>query len=632
MTTQITYGVLKAAQPSAYDAAATALQPVIDGFEQATVDLNHGIYQKLEYSWSGAAASAALSRIGSTVADYQATLDYLDRFQGLLRTAFDGISEAQAYLKAAETIAANNGWQLDENGQAQPVVSGALRNRALVQQVWQSMTANPEYLDMLDLIGRALSTAQAVNDQVSQAMADAEQYGHGANWKADAAAAESSAAAMGTRLEQAGIPAKGTDSAEVNAWWKAMGPSAQVQLVKDQPALIGALNGIPAMVRDKANRIVLSDDINHDLQQQSALNAQQRQVQAEIDQLYANGQAVDPRTPNVPSYQLAALTNQLNSIDTRLAGINGQLPALQNLQHELTMGGQPYTFAGRPTTMPPMYLLGFDTNNAGHAIVACGNPDTAKNVCVYVPGLNTSSNSTHFQFDIQHTQNMTLAADQDTGSNDTATILWLGYNSPQVDGLKTAAVAGTGDATDAVPNLTSFVTSLRNVNGEISNLTLLGHSYGSVVVGETAMASHLPVNNIVLVGSPGVEAGSASALNIDPKHVWTGTAPNDPVARFGWFGQPPTDPGFGANQFTVNATGGGGLFGQHGEYFDDPFNNTNNDHGGSSLTNIGYIISGQTNKVALVHPAIPAPPRSNPMPSPPFNAPSPTPQTPSPQP
>ena len=32
------------------------------------------------------------------------------------------------------------------------------------------------------------------------------------------------------------------------------------------------------------------------------------------------------------------------------------------------------------------YLLGFDNNKLGHAIVSFGNPDTADNVVTYVPG------------------------------------------------------------------------------------------------------------------------------------------------------------------------------------------------------------------------------------------------------
>lgn len=637
MTTQVSYSALTAAKPEAYAQAADAMQKVVDEFEQAAADLNQRIYQRLEDAWSGPAADAALSAIGPAVGGYQATLDYLTRFVGLLRAAFEGITDAQAYLKAASTIAANNNWRLGENGQVEPIITAPLRNRAIVGQLYDAMGANPEYAELVDLLRRALATAQAVNDQITRAMDEPEQYGQGAHWQADASAAKAGAAAMEARLEASLVPV-GASSPEVAAWWSALGRSGaavQIQLIKDQPAAIGALDGLPAAARDKANRILLTGDIDRDTQAQTTLTAQQKQVEAEINQLYASGKAIDPLTPSVPSPQLKALTDQLVSIETRLAAVNGRLPALQMLQQKLDMGGQGYGFEGRQATMPPMYLLGFDTEDAGHAIVACGDPDTAKNVCVYVPGLNTSSNSTHFQYDIQHTQNMTLAADQDTGANDTATILWLGYDAPQFDvanGNLSPAVASTDDASAAVANLTRYVDSLRVINPRISNCTLLGHSYGSLVVGETAKASHLPVDNIVLVGSPGVSVNSADKLNIDPAHVWTGTAPDDPVARFQYFGPAPTTPGFGANQFTVNATGGGFPMGQHGAYFDDALNNANSDHGGASLTNIGYIIAGQTNKVQLVHAAGPIwqPPQA--IPSPPPDSPPTTPRTPSPQP
>ncbi|WP_245594699.1 alpha/beta hydrolase [Actinospica robiniae] len=161
---------------------------------------------------------------------------------------------------------------------------------------------------------------------------------------------------------------------------------------------------------------------------------------------------------------------------------------------------------------------------------------------------------------------------------------------------------------------------------------MLGHSYGSLVVGLTAEHSHLPVNNIVLVGSPGVEASNASQLGIPASHVWTGRAPANPVAGSGWFGTAPTDPSFGANQFTVDSTGGGPPMWQHGDYFDDKDDNVNGTDGGSSLTNIAYIISGQQNKVTLVHPALPPQPRTNPLPSAPSQIPSTSPRTPDPQP
>jgi membrane peptidoglycan carboxypeptidase len=71
-----------------------------------------------------------------------------------------------------------------------------------------------------------------------------------------------------------------------------------------------------------------------------------------------------------------------------------------------------------------------------------------------------------------------------------------------------------------------------------------------------------------------------------------------------------------AVRFTVNATGGSGPMEQHGEYFDDKTNNLNGDQGDPSHINIGYIISGQTDRVQLVHSAQPLPARTDPLPAP----------------
>jgi pimeloyl-ACP methyl ester carboxylesterase len=436
-----------------------------------------------------------------------------------------------------------------------------------------------------------LSTAQAVDDQVSAALRDPEQFGQGKTWDADAGKAASSATALDAKLGHAEIPVKGTSSAEVAAWWKATGsnPGLQVQLIKDQPALIGALNGLPAMVRDKANRIVLAGDIAADNAQVKSLTNQEEQLEAEINARLSA--SVPARGPIAVELQ-----NELKGVQSELNAAQSQLAGLSSLQSQLQATTTKWGRLQTQTPLPPMYLLGFDTNASGHAIVACGNPDTAKNVAVYVPGLGTSSNSTHFSYDVQHTENMTMQADQDTGAQDNATILWLGYNAPQMSLSEHAFdVAGTQDATVAVPDLTSFVTSLRTVNNQISNLTLVGHSYGSLVVGETAKASHLPVNNIVLVGSPGVSVNQARQLNIDPSHVWAGAAGGDPVAILGAFGVSPTSSDFGAHVINVNATGSFGM-GMHGEYF-DAYGNSNNDTGLSSLQNISSIIAGKYNDV-----------------------------------
>jgi len=564
--------------------------------------------------WSGPAAGNAGASLSTTYQEYTATCENLAELIELLQTGAAGYRSAQAYLAMARDLAAANGLIIGEDWSVATASAGARPNAA----------ARRDVAELLDL---AQSATMQVEGSVVGAIESQDLSWTDRSFLAAAAAGAQSAATIDAQVTIASLPPANFSSAQVNQWWSSLSAADQQFLIRSQPARIGSLDGLPATARDEANRIVLSDDVSADQTQLDALREQEAQAEAELAELRrTHGAFVDAgRAGELPSPAYLALDDKLASLEGRISATSEQLTALTSLQGKLDMGGQPYEFEGREVTMPPMYLLGFDTNEAGHAIVACGDPDTAKNVAVYVPGLNTSSNSAHFQFDVQHTQNMTLAADGDAGANDTATILWLGYNAPQMTaGPSALAVSQTDDATAAVPALTGFLSSLRTTDKDISNLTLLGHSYGSVVVGETARASRLPVDNIILVGSPGVEAGSAAQLNIAPSHVWTGTAPNDPVARLGWFGGPPTDPGFGANQFTVNATGGSGLMGQHGEYFDDATSNLNGDRGDSSLNNIGYIISGQTNKVQLVHSALPLPPRTDPLPAPGMTTASPT--------
>jgi pimeloyl-ACP methyl ester carboxylesterase len=116
--------------------------------------------------------------------------------------------------------------------------------------------------------------------------------------------------------------------------------------------------------------------------------------------------------------------------------------------------------------------------------------------------------------------------------------------------------------------------------------TVLGHSYGSVLVGAAAAQHGLQADDVVFVGSPGVGAGSAGELHAG--RVWSSTSRSDviqylPVAprsliadvattaalgpagallAFGrpekdlWFGVNPSDPAFGARVFASRPDGG----------------------------------------------------------------------------
>jgi hypothetical protein len=102
---------------------------------------------------------------------------------------------------------------------------------------------------------------------------------------------------------------------------------------------------------------------------------------------------------------------------------------------------------------------------------------------------------------------------------------------------------------------------------------VVGHSYGSLVVGKAAADGGFDADEVVFVGSPGVGVDSAAQLNVPPGHVWSSTARTDliqyaavsPVGLLGgfgrpdhylWFGHNPSDPGFGARTFATQPDAG----------------------------------------------------------------------------
>ncbi|WP_159048589.1 alpha/beta hydrolase [Streptomyces sp. NRRL F-4489] len=153
--------------------------------------------------------------------------------------------------------------------------------------------------------------------------------------------------------------------------------------------------------------------------------------------------------------------------------------------------------------------------------------------------------------------------------------------------------------------------------GDRPHVTAIGHSYGSFTLGQAAQREGgIPVDDIILVGSPGTGADKAADLGLSPDHVWAGAAESDPIThlpsksevgfgvvggQFGagiahladphelWFGQDPASAEFGGNRFSVD-------FGippnSHSDYFDEE-----DGSGGESLRNMGRIVSGHPEKV-----------------------------------
>ncbi|MFE4051830.1 alpha/beta hydrolase [Streptomyces sp. YIM B13518] len=224
-------------------------------------------------------------------------------------------------------------------------------------------------------------------------------------------------------------------------------------------------------------------------------------------------------------------------------------------------------------------LLYFDGRGPGLVTEVLGDLAHADRVAVLVPGSDTGID-TYGRF-----RATALALHERLGGR-AAVVAWLGYATP---GTVSTTVATTDRAEDAAPQLRKAVSDVRAVAGPRARVSLLCHSYGSVVCAEAA--DGLDVDDIALLGSPGTGADTAAALRTRARiwaargaDDWIGNVPHLSAGLLGTtvgFGADPVSPAFGARVF---AAGDGG----HSDYFAP---------GSASLANLTRIVLGETSAV-----------------------------------
>ena len=227
-----------------------------------------------------------------------------------------------------------------------------------------------------------------------------------------------------------------------------------------------------------------------------------------------------------------------------------------------------------------LLVLGCDPVGRGRAVVALGDPATATHLVVLVPGSDIDLGTLDDPADPgARPLGWARALSAATGP-DTAVVLWVGYPTPQGLGLD----AATGRlARAAAPALVEEVDALRQRPGPPPTTTVVGHSYGAVVV--ALAAPDLAAHDLVLVGSPGTRADDVAELD-SPARVWAARADRDWIRRVPGLavgdlghGTDPTDPGFGARLLPTGDTGG------HADYFRP---------GSEFLTALAGVVRGDT--------------------------------------
>ncbi|BCJ60231.1 alpha/beta hydrolase [Micromonospora endophytica] len=275
-------------------------------------------------------------------------------------------------------------------------------------------------------------------------------------------------------------PVAGSDPALVSRWWAGLTPAQRRWLVGHEPESVAGLDGVPAAARDQANRLLLG--------------LRREELRAEWGQLLG-------RVPRGPA-ELAGLRR----VDAALAGLDALAARLDS------------------PDPPRAYLLGLEVGGEGRTVVALGNPDRAAGVLTYVPGMTAGLDDATDELG-RAARVLSRCADLAPGE-ETSAVLWLDYDAP--DFLPEAA--RDGQARAAGDPLHRFQEGLRATHdGPAARQTVLGHSYGSLVVGTAARDHGLAADALVFLGSPGVGVAHATELNLPAGQVWASTAPDDVI-------------------------------------------------------------------------------------------------------
>jgi hypothetical protein len=208
-------------------------------------------------------------------------------------------------------------------------------------------------------------------------------------------------------------------------------------------------------------------------------------------------------------------------------------------------------------------FLSFDASGDGTAAEVVGDLATADRIAVLVPGVDTrlrdfdrglggvSRRAPGVQARALYWKLRTTDR-----SGRVAVVAWLGYDTP--DGIGPAAVAESRARAGAIA-LTAFTDDLYAQRPHAA-ITLIGHSYGAIVVG--LAAPRLPyVRDLVALGAPGMGAGRATDLG--GARVWSALAPADWIRRIPQLrlfdlghGRRPSNPAFGARPLPTGGVAG----------------------------------------------------------------------------
>lgn len=369
------------------------------------------------------------------------------------------------------------------------------------------------------------------------------------------------------------------DADDVAMWWDRLSPEQQAAVLAQNPGALGNLDGLPASVRDEANRAQLAAD--------------------------------ETRLRD----QIAALEGSNNPLDIiRRSALERELVNVEQVQDYLAdVEGRTDPLTDEPVEAQLYVYEPGAFNGDGRVAISQGDLDTADHVAVSVPGITNDvsgmspGNAGNLYDESRHASGESVAV-----------LDWMGYDAPSVQGFDPLSIARGGDIGGTVNRdmavagaelLAADVEGLRASRADDpTHLTVVAHSYGSTTASWAAADHGMQADDLILIGSPGAgPADDAGDLSTGRDHTWVGASSRDfvtTVGETGWvdptgvlagsipgvelLGNDPSEGTFGATRFAAEREGESFISSEHSSYFND---------GSESLYNMAAIVGGEPDQI-----------------------------------
>ncbi|QNV39829.1 hypothetical protein IDM48_10850 [Rothia amarae] len=294
-------------------------------------------------------------------------------------------------------------------------------------------------------------------------------------------------------------------------WWGELGADQQQALVQNASGVVGNLNGVPYGVRDEANRALLED-----LKGDESLTPGTQQA---LEQLSSASQGEDKF---IITLDISPLKKEdgIDTNDVRAAVSVGDLDTAKNtsfvgpgMGNDLAAGATTQVQVAKNIRNQQAHVA--DRSKNDFAVVAWlgyDAPDLTKTINLDASRAHRADQGSPYSITTQPSQSVLQPDLAQQGARDFARAV-DGFNVTRT----LSSTSGESISVDAVRNASE---DQRRDFFNVPDVDVIGHSYGTTMVGEALPQLKTSVNSVALVGSAGltpeaIAAGNAGKFPID---------------------------------------------------------------------------------------------------------------------